>query len=303
MRIRQPGKIRDRLWLLGCEESCIYLLEGRDGHMIISAGMSYIVDDVLRQLGEFGIDEGSITKLLILHAHFDHAGVAPFFKRRHPELEIYASGRGWEILEMPKAIKTINEFSRSIAKRMGREDVYSRYDLDWRDDIEGLPVSEGDSIDLGDLEVRIYETPGHSSCSISAYVPKMKALFASDGMGIPHGDRIFTSGNSNFTQYQQSLEKLKELDVAYACADHYGYIAGDEAKDYILKSIHAAREHRTLIEETYLRTKDMEVAAKELVTIFFRENPGYIISPEILEQVYVQKIRHIAHAMETDERS
>ena len=28
MRVREPGKIRDNLWLLGREESCVYLLEG-----------------------------------------------------------------------------------------------------------------------------------------------------------------------------------------------------------------------------------------------------------------------------------
>ena len=298
MRIREPGKIRDGLWLLGCEESCIYLLEGRDDFMLFSGGMSYIVPDVLEQLEAFGIEEEGITKLLILHSHFDHVGVVPFLKRRHPGLEIYASKRAWEILAMPKAIKIINDSGRSIAERMGKADAYGKYDLDWRDGIEGLPLSEGDRIDLGDLEVFIYETPGHSSCSISAYVPQIRTLFGSDGMGVPYKEGIFTSANSNFTKYQQSLEKLKDLDVAYACADHYGYIAGREARDYIPQSIQAAREHRTLIEQIYLRTRDVEAAARELVSLFFQENPDYIISPEILEMVYVQKIRHVADAME-----
>jgi len=296
MRVRQPGKVREKLWFLGCEESCIYLLEGKKASMIVSGGMSYILPHLIEQFEAFGIDEARIKKLLILHAHFDHVGIVPFFKRRYPELEIYASVRAWEILRMPKAINTINEFSRGVAKRVGREEVYATYDLDWSDDIKGKTLSEGHCIDLGDLEVRIYETPGHSSCSISAYVPKFKTLFASDSGGIPYKETILAFGNSNFTKYQQSLEKLKDLEVEYVCADHYGYIAGDESVDFIRQSIILARQHRDLMEEIYLRTKDIEATSREMVDAFYKENPDYLMTPKILEGIYHQMVRHIANA-------
>jgi len=297
MRIRQPGKVREKLWFLGREESCVYVLEGSKDSMIVSGGMSYLVPDLLQQFEAFGIDKTRITKLLILHAHFDHVGIVPFFKRRHPDLEIYASARAWEILQMPKAINTINGFSRSVAKRMRMEEVYTTCDLDWDDEITGTPVCEADRIDLGHLEVHIYETPGHSSCSISAYVPQLKALFASDGGGIPYKETIIASGNSNFTAYQQSLEKLKGLDVQYACADHYGYIAGDEARDFIQHSIKLAKQRRSLVEEIYLRTGDIQTTARKLVIAFCKENPDYMMAPEILEGVYRQMVRHIANAI------
>lgn len=70
MRIRKPGKVRERLWFLGRCESGVYLLEGKDGFMIISGGMSYIVPDILEQFEEFCIEEKEIKKLLILHSHF-----------------------------------------------------------------------------------------------------------------------------------------------------------------------------------------------------------------------------------------
>ena len=104
MRIHNPGKVRNHLWCLGHEESGIYLLEGRDESMIISGGMSYIVPAVIRQLKEFGIDKARIKKILILHAHFDHVGMVPFFKRSFPDIDIYASERAWEILHEPKTV-------------------------------------------------------------------------------------------------------------------------------------------------------------------------------------------------------
>ncbi|HSB03747.1 MAG TPA: MBL fold metallo-hydrolase [Thermodesulfobacteriota bacterium] len=293
MRIRKPGKIRDQLWFLGSEESCVYLLEGRDESMFVSGGLSYLVPDILKQFKEFHIDETQIRKLLILHSHFDHVGIVPFFKRRNPELEVYASARGWEILQMPKAIQTVNEFSRSVARRRGKESVYETYDLDWRDGITGISISEGERIDLGDLEVVILETPGHSSCSISAYVPKLKTLFASDAGGIPYRDIIGASGNSNFTEYQRNLEKLKDLDVEYVCADHYGYVAGEEAQSFIRQTVEAAKQERAFMEEAYRKTGDIGVAAKELTANYFNKYPDWVVSPEIVEGVYRQMLRHL----------
>ena len=298
MRIRKPGKVIERLWFLGREESGVYLLEGNDGSMIVSGGMSYIVPDLLRQFKEFGIDEGRIKKLLILHAHFDHVGIVPFFKRRHPGIEIYASQRGWEILKMDKAINTINEFSRAVTKRMGREEVYSTFDLDWRGDISGKVVREGDRIDLGGLGAAIIEIPGHSSCCIAAYVPEFKVLFPTDGGGIPFDKTIITSGNSNYTKYQESLERLKGLPVEYYCADHYGYVTGEEAREFITKTIEMASRKRTLMEEVYRSTRDIDVAAEKLVSSFYDENRGYFLSPEIFLDVYRQMVRHIASVME-----
>ena len=298
MRIRKPGKVHDRIWFLGREESGVYLLDGTDGSMILSGGMSYIVPDLLRQFKEFGIDENRINKLLILHSHFDHVGIVPFFKRRHPGIEVYASERGWEILQMDKAIPTINEFSRNVAHRMKKDDIYSTYDLEWRKDVSGKTLREGDRVDLGGLEVLILETPGHSSCCITAYVPELKALFPTDGGGIPFKETIVTSGNSNYTKYQQSLEKLKDLAVDYYCADHYGYVTGAEATEFIPKTIEMAKKNRALMEQVYRSTRDIDVAAQKLISSFYKENPSYFLSPEIFFDVYRQMVRHIAGVIE-----
>lgn len=281
--------------MLGRAESCVYVVEGTTESMIISGGMSYLVPSLLEQFDTFGIDPTRITKLLILHAHFDHVGIVPFFKRRYPHLNVYASARGWEILEMVKARRIINEFSRAVSLRMGKEGVCDRYDVDWRDDVTGNALSEGDRLELGNLDVLIHETPGHSSCSITAYVPQLKALFASDAGGIPYKETILTYGNSNFTMYQQSLEKIKDLDAEYVCADHYGCVVGAEAKDFTRATAVKAREYRALLEKTYRRTGDIQTAARELASAFQREHPDNILTREISEEVIKQMIQHIAH--------
>ena len=298
MRIRKPGKVFEGLWYLGREESGVYLLEGDRSTMIISGGMSYIVSDILQQLKEFGRDKNRIKKLLILHSHFDHVGIVPYFKRRLPAMEVYASQRAWEVLQMDKAVVTINDFGRSVARRMRKEEVYSAHDLEWRKDVSGKTAREGDRIDLGGLEVVILEIPGHSSCCIAAYVPELKVLFPTDGGGIPLGETIVSSGNSNYTKYQQSLERLKPLEVDYLCADHYGYVIGPEASAFISRSIEMAKKSRAQMEEVYRSTRDIEAAARALTSSFYEENPDYFLSPEIFLDVHRQMVRHLAAAME-----
>ncbi|MBN2516194.1 MAG: MBL fold metallo-hydrolase [Deltaproteobacteria bacterium] len=297
MRIREAGKITDNLWYLGRMESGVYVLEGQDSSIIINGGISFILPDVLTQMKDFGIDVDKIRKLLILHSHFDHVGIVPYFKRNYPEIEVYASAPAWKILTMPKAIETVNMFSKIVTNQMGLGDSLDSFDSEWRDDVSGTTVSEGDHIDLGGVTLSIMETPGHSSCSITAYEPNLKALFASDAVGIPYRETAFPSGNSNYTQFQESLERLNTLQVDYLCADHYGYVTGDEARTYVDLSIEAARKMRADMEDVYRKEADIDTAAKTITNSFYKESPDYFISADILEGVFKQMVKHIAQTL------
>jgi glyoxylase-like metal-dependent hydrolase (beta-lactamase superfamily II) len=297
MRIREAGKITDNLWYLGRMESGVYVLEGQDSSIIINGGISFILPDVLTQMKDFGIDVDKIKKLLILHSHFDHVGIVPYFKRNYPEIEVCASAPAWKILTMPKAIETVNLFSQIVANQMGLGDGLDAFDSEWRDDVSGTTVSEGDRIDLGGMTLSIMDTPGHSSCSITAYEPNLKALFASDAVGIPYRETAFPSGNSNYTQFQESLERLKPLPVDYLCADHYGYVTGEEARTFVDLSIEAARKMRADMEDMYRKEGDLDAAAKTITNSFYEQSPDYFISADILEGVFKQMVKHIAKTL------
>lgn len=295
MRLQQTGKIADHLWYLGREESGVYILEGRDSTVIINGGFGYILPDVLQQMKAFGIDMEKIGKFLILHSHFDHVGIVPYFKRTCPGIEVYASAPAWKILAMPKAIEIINSFSRLSAKQMGIENALNAYDIDWRDDVTGTTLAEGDKIDLGDISLLILDTPGHSNCSITAYEPDMKVLFASDAVGIPFRNDCFPSMNTNIIQYLESLDKLKPLPTSCLCVDHYGYITGDEAGRFADITIEAALKWKGMMEGLYREHGgDIDAAGKAVTDYLYQQMPDYFISRDILEGVFKQMLKFIS---------
>lgn len=295
MRSCKAGKITEHLWYLGREEAGVYVLEGKDRSVLINGGLGHILPDVLTQLKELGINVGKIDRLLILHSHFDHVGIVPYFKRTYPSIEILASEPAWKIFHIHKAIDIMNSFSRLSAKRMGLENVYDSYDLDWRDDITGKTIGEGDRIDLGGTVLEILYTPGHTNCSISAYEPDRKALFASDGGGIPYEETSFPSMNTNMGQYIESLEKLKPYPVDYLCADHYGYVTGEQAGRFIGLTLAEAHKWKAYMEDVYRKCSgDVDAASKLTTEYFYKQMPGYFIASDILEGVFKQMYKYVS---------
>lgn len=292
MRFRKPGKVIDNLWYLGAEESGVYALRGDRGTALISGGMSYILPGVLSQMGAFGIDPGEITTLVILHSHFDHVGIVPYFARKYPAIRVFASEAAILTFQKPRAIEFINGYNLLMAGE--RKESLREFDLEWRPDIVVHPAREGDRIDPGGVSLKIFETPGHSNCSISAYEPDHKILFASDAVGIPFSDKLFPAMNTNVDQFLASLEKLESLDVDILCADHYGYITGEEARTIVRQTIDEALNMRAAFIEALRRNdSDVDAAAKECLANTYEQMPGYFLAPEILEGVLKQTLKYI----------
>lgn len=294
MIIDQPGRVTDRITLLGRRESCVYLVDGGGSWAVLGGGMTYIIPDLLAQMKELGVDETRIERWVIHHTHFDHIGVIPFFKKRWPWIQVTVSRRGQDVLSRPEVVKSIVDLNRMLLAREGLAERAGELGLD--DPV--FPVDEamddGQVVRLGDLSLEFIAAPGHSSCSMAVYIPEEKALSASDAGGIPFGGHVFSAANSNFDQYQQSLEKMARYDVAAYLAEHYGALTGDEGRTFLRKSMASAEETRRLIEEVYARSRTEHEAVEEIVDRLSADASGYFLPREIMTMVVSQMIRYVA---------
>lgn len=294
MIVTTPGKVSDRITLLGREESCVYLVDGGSEYAILGGGMPYIIPDVLDQLEQFQIDESKISRLVIHHAHFDHVGAMPFFKKRWPRAKITASKRAQQNLARPAVMETILALNKGLLSSRGLEDKWEEFGLDIDIIVVDEALEDGNVIKLGDLDINFLETPGHSSCSMAAYISSEKALSASDAGGIPYGDQVFAAANSNFDKYQQSLEKMAALDIEIHMAEHYGARTGEDARNYMKKSIESAAATRKLMEEAYARNLDEAKTVEEVSELLAGPSSGYFLPKEVMAMVLGQMVKYIA---------
>jgi glyoxylase-like metal-dependent hydrolase (beta-lactamase superfamily II) len=300
LRYLTPQTLHPRIEYLGRQEMNVYLLKGKE-YMIVEGGMSYIVPDLLRQFRERGIDISRITRLLVLHSHFDHCGIAPFFRRKIPGLRIIGSMRSQELYGKEKVINFIRDRNREMIQRLKMEKEADELGLDFDRMAIDEAVAEGDSLDLGEgVEVRVIEMPGHSSCSIAAYVPSLKALFPSDAGGIPgEGEEIFASGNEDFSLYQKSLEKLRPLDAEIVCLARNGAFSGPDARAYLARSIQAAEEMRMETLRQFQGVEDFE----ERLTRLARERYETIKTRDIPWDIYLALMRGVVRNILEDRES
>jgi len=295
LRIEHPGRVTDRITLLGRSESCIYLVEGRGESAFLGGGLSYIIPDVLNQVEVFGIDPEKIKTWIIHHTHFDHMGAIIYLKERWPWIKVIASETARQKLTEPRIITAIREMNLALLAREGLADKAGDYGLTGLEAIDVDEIrSDGEVGACGDLSLEFIEAPGHSPCSMAVYIPEQKALFASDAGGIPFGDRILAAGNSNFDLYDQSLLKMARYDVEVYLSEHYGAFLGEDGCNFLKRSMEVSRKTRKMIIEVLSRIKDVEEATEEITDLLMRDGGGFVMPREINAAIMGQMTRFIA---------
>lgn len=297
MIIDKPGKVTDRIILLGRKESSIYMLKGGSEYALIGGGMIHIVPEVIKQLNDFGIEEEKIKRIIILHSHFDHCGIVPFFKKRWPRAIVTASERAKVLLSSPAVEKNIRNMGQVLLENYGRKEEAEELGIEF----SGIEVEEtvkgGDILTAGDLSMEVIDVPGHSSCSIALYVPEEKAIFASDAGGIPVGDSVFASANSNFDLFQSSLEKMAGYDIEVHLAGHNGAFTGEDGRNFIQRTIESTKTTRKMIENVYKQTGNEDKTTEEITELFLKGSTDLFLPREVLSMVIGQMTRFIAKKM------
>ncbi|MCP4373499.1 MAG: MBL fold metallo-hydrolase [Deltaproteobacteria bacterium] len=297
MIITKSGIVTDRILLLGVKESSVYILKGEDEYAFLGGGMVHIVPEIIEQLKDFKIEEEKIKRIIILHSHFDHCGIVPFLKKRWPWAKIVASQRAKELLAAPNVIEMIEFLNQALLKDVEREAQAKDLGLEFSGiNVEEL-VKDDDIISCGDLSIKILEVPGHSSCSIAAYVAEEKAMFGSDAGGIPFGDQIFTCANSNFDKYQESLKKMAGYEINVYLAEHYGARTGKDAGNFLKRSLDYAKEARAVLEASYIRTKDVKKSTEEITNMLMENTPEDFLHRDIIALVTGQMLKYISRQL------
>lgn len=195
--------MRDYITCVGGDESRgAFLIKGT-ANILFDTGMAYSADRMIRNIKK-ELGGRPLDAVLLSHSHYDHVSGLPFLRREWPELVAYGSERAKEILEKPSARQTMRKLSEAAAKGAGLERAPEYDDNGLRVD---RTVHEGEVLQIGEHTVKVFETPGHTRCSLS-YLVDEDVIFASETVGVTLGGHYMPC---YLVGYQMSLEAVRKL--------------------------------------------------------------------------------------------
>ncbi len=261
MKFDRTGQVSPGFYVLGHRSLPVYLLDGRRP-ALFDSGISCLAPLYLEQMGE--ILQGRSPRFLFLtHVHFDHCGGAAHFKKAHPQMVIAASRRAAHIVTRPNALRLMAQLNQAAAVEAG---LSGREKADYPEfepfTVERM-LADGDRIELEPgQEVEVLATPGHTRDFLSYYLPQKKILVASEAVGVAqlNGD-IITEFLVDYQSYLDSMQRLSRLPLEVLCQGHHWVFTGQDARDYIQRSLQAARDYHDWV----LRMLDQEQGDVERV--------------------------------------
>lgn len=173
--------------------SHVYLIKGRMKNVLIDTGMADKFDALKTTLVELSLRVRDIDLIILTHEHYDHIGATAYF---HKTAIVMAHRLAANKLELQDEFVTFSKYHDELSKPF------------WVD----VWLEDGSIIDLGNYELQVIHTPGHTSGCICLYEPKAGFLFT--------GDTVFAGGTlseiavgGNVSDYANSIRRLSSLKI------------------------------------------------------------------------------------------
>jgi len=186
--------------------------QSEEGLVLIDCGMSL---GMIKRIKKVGLNPMDIKHCILTHMHIDHIAVCSDLKQFNSKVNFYAHNLDADAIE---------------EEGHDRETVASWYSIKYKPIKLAKRFREDEILHLGKYDFECIHTPGHTPGSISILIEieGIKILFGQD----LHGPII--PGISNFTDYQNSLRKLLNLNADILCEGHFGiYSPADSVRQYI----------------------------------------------------------------------
>jgi len=180
--------------------SHVYLIKGDTKNILIDTGVAKKFSALKRRLTKLGLYVRGINLIILTHEHYDHIGATAFF---HRTAVVAAHRLAANKLELQDEFVTFRKYKDQPSKPF------------WVD----IWLEDGSIIDLGNYELQVIHTPGHTSGCICLYEPRVKLLFT--------GDTVFAGGTlseiavgGNVSDYVNSIRRLSNLKVKHLYPGH-----------------------------------------------------------------------------------
>jgi glyoxylase-like metal-dependent hydrolase (beta-lactamase superfamily II) len=218
--IHLVGSGRNGLGLTDAFDCNVYLVDGGSEWALIDTGSGVELQPLLDQIESSGVELTDIGHILLTHKHADHSAGAA-------ELQERTGARVYATAGTAAAVTDADTFNAGL-ERARRAGIYPS-DFVFRAVQVTDVVTEGQTIAVGELTVRVVDTPGHCAhhCSF--------VLDSSAGANAFTGDALFPGGtillqpilDCSIPETVATIEKLAALDLDALLAGHGAPVLSD----------------------------------------------------------------------------
>lgn len=199
-----PSWAFDNLAFIGDSFVGVWVLKTSEGLILFDAGTSEADarDNIVPGIRELGLDPADIRYVFVTHGHWDHYGGAAWLKEQSGA-RIGLGEADWDLME------------KLEPGSLARAPYFGKDQEDRPPPARDLVVEDGQIFTLGDAEVTLLITPGHSPGTLSALIPvrlgdETHVMSLLGGTAFPRSlePEGFMGG---LLQFEQSVERLREL--------------------------------------------------------------------------------------------
>ena len=208
----EPFPIIGDVYYVGNSNVSAHLVETTEGHILIDTAFGKTVELICDSIAMLGFELGDIEIIIGMHGHEDHVGGHAEMKRRTRARLLL--GRG-DVNTVEKGTPmTCAEYTYGI-------DDFATFAVD-------RPLDHGDVVSLGEKELTVHSTPGHTPGTISLTWKQrdeegqerlVGAFGGPGGWTLGHEEQGYAAGP---VEFGRSLEYLETLPVEVWLGVHPG---------------------------------------------------------------------------------
>lgn len=210
-RAVDPVRVAGNIYYVGTEELGSYLIETKEGLILLDAPMEQNVEGILANVRKLGFDPGKIRVLLNSHAHYDHIGGMATIKKE-TGAKLYLSAADAE-----------------LAGRGGQNDFAFGDRFRYTPVTPDAILKDGEVVRLGDVAMTAMITPGHTKgCTTWRTTAReggktLDVLFlcslTAPGYQLVNNEKY----PGLFDDYRRSFERLRKLDPDVFLSNHASF--------------------------------------------------------------------------------
>lgn len=193
-----------------------YLIETGDGPALVETGPDTTFANLEKGLANLGYSCGDVKNVFVTHIHLDHSGVAWRFAEAGSTIHVHPRGAP-HLIDPEKLMKSATMI---YGDRM--EELWG--EVRGMDESRVVVLNDMESVRIGDVEIRAFETTGHAGHHNAYFVDG--ALFTGDvaGCRILGGPIMPPTPppEIHVERWHGSIERIKEISPDVIYPTHFG---------------------------------------------------------------------------------